>query len=674
VDDTPASQTPIRLGREMAGDLGIAEQREWLVTNGIGGYGSGTVAGTTTRGYHGLLVAALAPPVDRRLMLVKLDETLSYRGQTYELGTNRWASGAIAPEGHKNIESFELEGSVPLWCFGCAEALVEKRIWMKFGSNTTYVAYTVMSAAEPVELSIRAIVDNRGFHNTGGVAWPAQVELVDGGLRVVAGGEGARPLVLRTNCGEAIVANELYRGYYLPAETVRGLNDRDDHVHAGTFQATVAPGSTLLFLASADDGGAFGDEELAARRDRDQMLLDRFDAARPSTAAGRPRWIDRLVLAADQFVVARPTTAQPEGQSVIAGYHWFEDWGRDTMISLPGLALVTGRAEVAAPILKAFSQYVSQGMLPNRFPDGSAQPEYNTIDATLWYFQAIRAYLETTTDDALLRQLWPTLQDIVEWHVKGTRYGIEVDPADGLLRGGEGGVQLTWMDAKIADHVITPRIGKPVEVNALWYNALAAMVAFADRLGESSAPYRARADAASQGFERFWNQAAGYCYDVLDGPGGDDASLRPNQLLAIALPEVLLDEQRRRAVLDVCAHAFLSSHGLSSLSASDPAYVGFYAGDQAHRDGAYHQGTVWAWLIGPFVDAHLRVHNDPAAARRILAPFADHLAAGGLGSTSEIFDGDAPFTPRGCIAQAWSVAEVLRAFSRTEAATAASAA
>ena len=650
----------IRFGREVAGDLAVAEQREWLVTNGIGGYGSGTVAGSITRGYHGLLVASLRPPVDRRIMLVKLDETVTFRGAAYDLATNRWASGSVVPSGYTNIESFELEGSVPLWRFACAEAIIEKRIWMKAGASTTFVAYTVASASEPVAFSIRAITDNRVFHNTGQVAWPAQVEPIDGGLRVVSGWDGSRPLIVRADSGSATVANELYQGFSLPQEAARGLNDRDDHVHAGTFEATVAPGATLLVLASAEDDPAFGDDELEQRREHDRTLLGRFGG----TSA--PPWVEQLVLAADQFVVGRPTAAQPDGKSVIAGYHWFEDWGRDTMISLPGLALATGRPEVAAPILRAFSQFVSQGMLPNRFPDGSDAPEYNTIDATLWYVRAIAAYVDATGDDALLRDLWPTLGGIVDWHVKGTRYGIKVDPADGLLSGGEPGVQLTWMDAKVGDHVITPRIGKPVEVNALWFNALASMVAFAGRLGEATAPYQGLADAAQAGFERFWNAGAGYCFDVLDGPDGNDASLRPNQLLAVALPEPLLDDVRRRAVVDTCAHVFVNSHGLRSLAASDPAYVGFYGGDQTHRDGAYHQGTGWAWLIGPFVDAHLRVYADPAAARRVLEPFGDHLATAGLGSISEIFDGDAPFVPRGCIAQAWSVGEVLRAYVRTE--------
>jgi predicted glycogen debranching enzyme len=654
---TAVEVSAIRFGREVAGDLEAAEQREWLVTNGIGGYGSGTVAGTITRGYHGLLVASLRPPIDRRLMLVKVDETLTYRGERYDLAADRWSSGAVSG-GFANIESFELEGSVPLWRYACAEAVIEKRIWMRQGANTTFVSYTVVSASEPVQLSLRAIVDNRVFHNTGMVAWPAQVEPIDGGLRVVSGGGDSRPLLLRASAGEATATAELYQGFSLPQEAARGLNDRDDHVHAGTFDATLAPGETLTFLASAEEDADF--EAVDVRRERDAMLLGHFSATEA------PPWVERLVLAADQFIVARPTAAQPDGLSVIAGYHWFEDWGRDTMISLPGVALAAGRPELAAPILRAFSQYVDHGMLPNRFPDGSSAPEYNTIDATLWYVRAIKGYVDATDDLALLRDLWPTLSDIVRWHVDGTRYGIKVDPADGLLAGGEPGIQLTWMDAKVGDHVITPRIGKPIEVNALWYDALVSMGAFATRLGEPSAPFDAQAAAARAGFERFWNPDTGYCFDVLDGPDGHEWALRPNQLFAVALGGGLFDAPRERAIVDTCAHALLTSHGLRSLAPSDPAYVGFYGGDQSHRDGAYHQGTVWAWLIGPFVDAHLRVYDDAAAARRILEPFGDHLVAAGLGTVSEIFDGDAPFVPRGCIAQAWSVGELLRAFTSTD--------
>ena len=662
----------IRFGREVAGDLEVAEQLEWLVTNGLGGYGSGTVASTITRGYHGLLVAAIQPPVDRRLMLVKLDETLSYLGGSYDLAANRWASGAVSPTGYTNTESFELDESVPVWRFACADALIEKRIWMKQGANTTYVAYTLVSAADAISISIRAIVDNRVFHDTGQVAWPADAQAIEGGIRVVSGADGARPLVLLINSGQATVTNELYQGYYLPAETARGLNDHDNHVHAGTFQASVAPGATVMFLASAEDNPAFDDGALSQRQERDRTLLAGWQGARTAGADEPPPWIEQLVLAADQFIVSRPTAAQSGGRSLIAGYHWFNDWGRDTMISLPGLAIVTGQAEVAGTILRAFAQYVSQGMLPNAFPDAGEQPQYNTIDATLWYFQAIRAHHEATGDDSLLRDLWPTLTEIIQWHVQGTRYDIKVDPADGLLRGGVEGVQLTWMDAIVDGTVITPRIGKPVEVNALWYNALLAMVAFAERLNEPSESFQTQADAALSGFERFWNAQTGYCFDVLDGPGGNDASLRPNQLLAVSLPQSPLAADRQLAVVDACAHALLTSHGLRSLAPTDPSFVGFYGGDQAHRDGAYHRGTVWAWLIGPFVDAHMRVHADPAAGRRFLEPFGDHISAAGVGTISEIFDGDAPFTPRGCIAQAWSVGEILRVFAALERAPAAS--
>jgi predicted glycogen debranching enzyme len=375
-----------------------------------------------------------------------------------------------------------------------------------------------------------------------------------------------------------------------------------------------------------------------------------------------PLEVEHLVLAGDQFVVRRSLSGEPEGRSVIAGYHWFGDWGRDTMISLPGLALVTGRYEVAARILRIFAHFVDRGMLPNRFPDAGEEPEYNTVDATLWYFEAIRAYLAATGDEALLSKLVPVLQEIIDWHRRGTRYGIRLDPEDGLLYAGQEGVQLTWMDAKVGDWVVTPRIGKPVEINALWYNALRIMVAFARCLGKRAEAYEEMADRTADSFGRFWNWERGYCYDVVDGPDGDDPALRPNQLFAVSLPHSPLTADQQRAVVDVCAWHLLSSHGLRSLAPDDPAYTGHYGGDRRQRDGAYHQGTVWGWLMGPFVRAHLRVHRDPVTARSYLQPLFRHLSGHGLGSISEIFDGDAPFTPRGCIAQAWSVAELLHAW------------
>lgn len=372
------------------------------------------------------------------------------------------------------------------------------------------------------------------------------------------------------------------------------------------------------------------------------------------------------MLAADQFIVRRATPADAQGHSVIAGYPWFSDWGRDTMIALPGLALATGRPEVAASLLRTFAHFVDRGMLPNRFPDVGEAPEYNTADATLWYFEALRAYQAATGDEALARELWPTLQEMVAWHVRGTRYGIRVDPADGLLYAGEPGVQLTWMDAKVEDWVVTPRMGKAVELNALWYNALRCMAAWAEQWGgEPAGPYMAWAERVRAGFGRFWHPTLGYCYDVLDGPDGHEAKLRPNQLFAVALPYSPLDAAQQKAVVDACARELWTPHGLRSLAPGDPAYIGHYGGDRRQRDAAYHQGAVWSWLIGPFVQAHLRVYGDRALARSYLLPLLRHLSAHGVGSISEIFDGDAPFTPRGCFAQAWSVAELLRAWLAT---------
>ncbi|NBC17095.1 MAG: glycogen debranching protein, partial [Bacteroidetes bacterium] len=373
-----------------------------------------------------------------------------------------------------------------------------------------------------------------------------------------------------------------------------------------------------------------------------------------------------LVLAADQFVVQRPSAEEPDGRSVLAGYSWFSDWGRDTMIALPGLTLATGRPALAATILRTFARHIDRGMIPNRFPDAGDVPEYNTVDATLWFVEAVRAYHAATDDDDLLRDLFPVLQDIVEAHWEGTRYRIRVDPADGLLAAGEPGTQLTWMDAKVDDWVVTPRIGKAVEINALWYNALRTLAMVARRLGAPAASYEDAAERVAAHFDRFWNAERGCCFDVIDGPDGDDPALRPNQLLAVALPHSALTPEQQRRVVDHCARHLLTPVGLRSLSPEHPDFATRYGGPPRERDAAYHQGTVWSWLIGPFVQAHLCVYDDPVQARTFLTPLLDHLEAHGLGSISEIFDGSPPFTPRGCPAQAWGVAEVLRAWTLTQ--------
>jgi predicted glycogen debranching enzyme len=392
--------------------------------------------------------------------------------------------------------------------------------------------------------------------------------------------------------------------------------------------------------------------------------LDQAIAADP-IFADAPGWVLRLVLATDLYRIARPIPEVPDGRSIIAGYPWFGDWGRDTMISLPGLCLATGRSDEARLILETFARFVDGGMLPNVFPGAGDKPEYNTVDAALWYVEAWRAYLEATGDESALRRVFPVLASIIDGYARGTRYGICVDPGDGLVRAGEPGVQLTWMDARVGDWVVTPRIGKPVEINALWYNALLALAGMAERIGIPGDANRAAAEKAKAGFARFRPPDGKGLYDVIDGPNGDDPSLRPNQIFAVSLPASPLDPEAQRSVIEACA-PLVTPYGLRSLAPDDLAYRGVITGPPYQRDGAYHQGTVWAWLLGHWALANYRVNGDPVAAQGLLAGIEPHLSDAGLGQISEIFDGDPPHTPRGCPAQAWSVACVLEAWWKLE--------
>ncbi len=658
----------IQFGREICGILDIAESREWLVTNGIGGYASGTVAGLLTRRYHGLLVAALKPPLGRTLLLAKLDETAFYADRVCPLHTNRWADGIVSPNGYQHIERFSLEGTIPVWRFACGDALLEKRIWMQQGANTTYVQYILRRASQPLQLTLKAMVNYRDYHhNTQSNGWQMSVESVGQGICVSAY-PSAVPLYLLSDHASVSVTHNWYYGFDLAVERYRGLSDREDHLHAATFQVTLNPGESLTFVASTEkEPDLNGEAAFKHRHAQEQKLITIWKSNLSLHGKETPAWVHHLILAADQFIADRHLSDDIHGKTIIAGYHWFSDWGRDTMISLPGLTLSTGRPEIARSILRTYAKYVDRGMLPNRFPDAGETPEYNTVDATLWYFEALRAYYNTTEDDDLLEELFPVLADIIDWHSRGTRYNIHLDAADGLLYAGEAGMQLTWMDVKIGDWVVTPRIGKPIEVNALWYNALRTMANIARHIGKPHQEYEAMAERVLFRFSRFWNQETGYCYDVLDSPDGNDPSLRPNQIFAVSLPESPLNTAQQKSVVNACGRMLLTSHGLRSLSPDDSQYQGRYGGDsQKQRDSAYHQGTTWGWLIGPFVLAHLRVYKNPAQARQFLEPMANHLYAHGLGSLSEIFDGDAPMTPRGCIAQAWTVAEVLRAWLATE--------
>ena len=679
----------VQFGREVFGNLAGAEAREWLVTNGIGGFASGTIATSMTRRYHGLLIAALQPPVGRNHLVAALDETIRYAGVSYQLATHHWASGAIDPQGYLFLESFRLEGTVPVWTYALADALLEKRIWMVQGENTTYLQYTPIRASGPLELELKALVNYRDFHSsTHAGDWQMKVAAIENGVMVLPF-EGATPFYLRSPHSSCEPRHEWYRDCFLPMEKERGLDDHEDHLCAAVFRArlnaweyvhvmattenktTAAGGSVLTTDQQAPFHEESSQESLLARATRtrhDADLLHSWAKQSENSASLTPGWLRQLVLAADQFIVKRSLPEQPDGHTIVAGYHWFGDWGRDTMIALPGLTLTTGRHDIARHILLAFAHYVDAGMRPNNFPDAGGRPQYNSVDAALWYFEAVRCYVAATGDAATVEKLYPVLNGIVDAHLAGTRYNIHVDPADGLLYAGDRGVQLTWMDAKVGDWVVTPRTGKSIEVNALWINALETIAQFARDSKLPADRFEGVAAHAQHSFQKFWNAERNCCFDVIDSPSTgkastSDAALRPNQIFAVALPVSPLSTAQQKAIVDTCAQHLVTSLGVRSLGPREPGYQGHYGGDQRSRDGAYHQGTVWGWLLGPFALAYHRVYKDRAAALRYLEPLGSHISAFGLGTLGEIFDGDPPHTPRGCIAQAWTVAEVLRAWS-----------
>jgi predicted glycogen debranching enzyme len=667
---------PMELGRDVLSSFAESSKREWLVTNGIGGFAAGTLCLLNTRRYHGLLFAALRPPLDRVALVAKLDVTAAYGGARVHLATNEFADGTIAPRGFCQLESFRLEGLIPIWTWLIADARVEQRLWMRHGENTTYVEFTRIDGSKDLRLSIDPLCTYRDYH------WQLRgerafgIEPVAGGVRILAH-DGARPYrILSAGAGVAIQP-QWHWNFRHREESARGLDDLEDLLRPASFELELEPGESRAVTLTAELHEPLAARDaLAVELERQREIAARFRRAQRGAAAGielaQP---ERLALAADQFLVERRDAAgKPLGKTVIAGYPWFSDWGRDTMIALPGLTLATGRSEVAVSVLRTFARFVSQGMVPNRFPDAGETPEYNTADASLWFFVATHEYLRASGDRAFAAEIYPTLNEILDWHVRGTRFGIRMDQDDALLRAGEDGVQLTWMDAKVGDWVVTPRIGKPVEINALWFNAVSILRDLAGELGhrKEQADYAALAGRIQASFERaFWFEAGGYLYDVIDGPEGDtdaagrrrDASLRPNQLFALSLPHALVSGEKAKRLLEVCAVELWTPVGLRSLAARDPRYVGRYGGGPRERDGAYHQGTVWTWLLGPFASAHYYVHADAAAALEYLRGIAAHLREGCIGQVSEIMDGDPPFEPRGCVAQAWGAAEVLRAWS-----------
>jgi predicted glycogen debranching enzyme len=649
----------IQFKQEICGDLDAALRREWLETNGLGGFASSTIIGLNTRRYHGLLIAATKPPVGRFVLLTKFEETLFIDGQAFDLSANRYP-GVVHPQGFRYLKQFRLD-PFPISTYEVEGIEIEKTVFMVQGENSTVIHYELRKDNHPESpknlwLELRPLIAFRDYHSTTHENGAINRDVEErSGLASVTPYQGLPPMHLAHNAVEMRKTGDWYRNFEYDAERERGLDFSEDLFNPLVLRFDLRLRRQASVIASTQQRDV---EKVVDYRESE---ITRRRNAKLSSPV-EDEFVQTLAAATDQYIVSRG-----DQKTVIAGYHWFSDWGRDTMIALPGLTLPTGKHEVACSILRTFAKHVDHGMLPNRFPDAGETPEYNTVDATLWFFEAARAYLAYTGDLEFVREeLYPVFADIVSWHVRGTRYGIKVDPSS-LLSSGEPGVQLTWMDAKVGDWVVTPRRGKPVEIQALWYNALCIMEDLARKFGDQPGQkrYRNMATVASWSFNRlFWNETAGCLYDVLNG-GPPDASIRPNQIFAVSLPHSMLSPERAKAVVEKVQEHLLTPYGLRSLAPSDPQYRGRYTGGPAERDGAYHQGTVWPWLMGPFISAYVKVNGDSEAARRQaaewLAPLQDHLADGGLGHISEILDGASPQRPCGCIAQAWSVAEILRA-------------
>jgi predicted glycogen debranching enzyme len=653
-------------------------REEWLVANGLGGYASGTIAGVPTRRFHGLLVAALPAPLGRAMMFNHMGERLRFPdGSVVRLSCDECGPGAAELLGAEHLAEFRLEMGLPVWLYEINDLIIEKRVLMPHLQNTVHVTYRLLSGDAPARLELRPAFFFRPHEGriSDPLPGPFTLTIVEDRYEI-RGRDDYPPLRLRLRGREAaltldqgIIKEQFYR-----VEARRGYDSQGALWSPGYFHVTLSRDEDVTLIASTEPWATIfaisTHEAPFAERERRHRLLSN---AAPAT---RDRFGSELTLAADQFVIipvgrveefARARAVGDEVRTIIAGYHWFTDWGRDTMIGLEGLTLVTGRFAEAGWILRTFAHYVRDGLIPNMFPEGEVEGRYHTADATLWFFHALDRYLRATGDRDTLRQILPTLRGIVRHHIEGTRFGIGVDPRDGLLSQGAEGYQLTWMDAKCGDWVVTPRRGKAVELNALWYNALRLLAEWEREEGEVVAAHilAKRSEMTRRSFDdRFWYQRGGYLYDVVDGEHGDDAACRPNQIISFSLKYPVLDEARWKPVLDVVKERLLTPLGLRSLAPDHPDYKPVYDGDLRARDAAYHQGTVWAWLIGPFISAYLKVNGASKASRKQarawLAGFNEHLLDACLGQVSEIFDADAPHAPRGCVAQAWSIAEILR--------------
>lgn len=661
----------------------ILLNREWLVTNGLGGYASGTVSGAVTRKYHGILVSALPAPLGRVVMWNHLSEFLRFDDkEVVSLGAEERAGGQLNLHGAEYLREFRLEDGMPVWMYHVRGLVIEKRVLMPHLQNTVHVSYQIIGSGEAPRLELKPAFHFRHHEDEVDLALaePYKLSAVNDRYEIASARRRFPPLRMRL-CGQAsgftIAPSKIHQVVYR-TEQARGYAHEGELWSPGFFQVDLANEKTATLIGSTEPWDIIDvlspAEVLASERERRARLLE---DAEPVACEGVAA---ELVFASDQYVItpagraeeaARAHASGDEVRTVIAGYHWFTDWGRDTMISLEGLTLVTGRCLEAGYILRTFAHYVRDGLIPNMFPDRRKQGLYHTADATLWYFHALGRYLKKSKDRITLQLLLPILVDIAEHHVRGTRFNIHVDPQDGLLTQGAEGYQLTWMDAKMGDWIVTPRRGKAVEINALWFNALKFLEEWLGQTGKTKAAqrYGEMANHAYESFnKRFWFEEGGYLYDVVDLNGGSasDTACRPNQLFAISLDHPVLREERWESVVDVAERELLTPVGLRSLSPKHPDYKPIYGGNLRSRDGAYHQGTVWAWLIGPFIDAWLRVHREQtSAARKFLERFPETMNENGIGTISEVFDAREPHNAGGCIAQAWSVAEVLRSWVRT---------
>lgn len=641
-----------------------AFENEWLISNAHGSYASGTISGVLTRKYHGLFILAKQPPLNRYLYISKVEEVISIDGVDYILYSNCWQNASIVnPNGSFYIHSFYLDENMPVWIYKCGDFFIEKRIILHYNKDILGIKYSVLSNSDKsFQITCNLFGNNRNFHS---LQKEMNIDLnitQTDELLILSNSSEYNILKIRANCNNIELCNVIYYNYFLKEEDNRGFEALENHVLFSKLHYNLSKNNSaeiLIFCCEENINNITFQNILNEIKLYNNIVVDLWK----KEIENSPAWVNQLILSSTFFIIKKYNMQKEYLYSILAGFHWFGDWGRDTMISLPGLCLVTGRFKIAASILNNYSHYLCEGLLPNRFPDDSVTPDYNTVDASLWYFNAVFQYFKFTNEISFINDLYPILKEIILWHIKGTKFNIKLDPTDGLIYAGQEGSQLTWMDAKIGDYVVTPRIGKPIEINALWYNALCIMRSFSGILNKHDEKFFTNyIQLVEKGFQKFWDENLQYCVDVLMQNDLPDTSLRPNQILALSLEYSPLSNFQKRCILDSCGRFLLSYFGLKSLAKDNLNYRGKYLGNPFERDSAYHQGTIWGWLLGHYAVAYYKVTKNKSVAFGFLEPMEKHINDAGIGFISEIFDGDYPHTPRGCIAQAWSVGEFLYAW------------